>query len=227
MMSETKLKPEAVLDAVRLPLYFRGESICLGARFCSSSLAWPLAAQNASITGTVSDPQHAPIPDAAVTLTNVDMGIAIRANTDLEGNYEFVFVRPGNYIIGNDVQVATDAEVALGAGARVPLAARRLLGHRRRRRDRARGQALARPRRRRRDRPHGDQARRAQMSVRPPWLRRGVRGPRGDGGARPREARRGPQDRPLQADGAARPHAPHERHLGERAGARATSSRPS
>ena len=59
----------------------------------------PLAAQNASITGTVSDPQHAPIPNVSVTLTNVDMGIAVRANTDVEGNYEFGFVRPGNYII--------------------------------------------------------------------------------------------------------------------------------
>jgi hypothetical protein len=59
----------------------------------------PLAAQNASITGTVSDPQQAPIPNVSVTLTNIDMGIAVRANTDVEGNYEFEFVRPGNYII--------------------------------------------------------------------------------------------------------------------------------
>ena len=59
----------------------------------------PLVAQNASITGTVSDPQQAPIPNVSVTLTNVDMGIAVRANTDVEGNYEFGFVRPGNYII--------------------------------------------------------------------------------------------------------------------------------
>ncbi len=59
----------------------------------------PLAAQNASITGTVSDPQQAPIPDVSVTLTNVDMGIAVRANTNAIGNYEFGFVRPGNYII--------------------------------------------------------------------------------------------------------------------------------
>ncbi len=59
----------------------------------------PLAAQNASITGTVSDPQQAPIPNVLVTLTNVDRGIAVRAKTDVQGNYEFGFVRPGNYII--------------------------------------------------------------------------------------------------------------------------------
>ena len=58
-----------------------------------------LAAQTASITGTVSDPQQAPIPNVSVTLTNVATGIAVRANTDVEGNYEFGFVQPGNYII--------------------------------------------------------------------------------------------------------------------------------
>jgi hypothetical protein len=59
----------------------------------------PLAAQNAAITGTVSDPQQAPIPRVLVTLTNVDTGIAVRANTDMEGDYEFGFVRPGNYTL--------------------------------------------------------------------------------------------------------------------------------
>jgi hypothetical protein len=58
-----------------------------------------LAAQTASITGTVRDPQEAPIPNVSVTLTNVDMGIAVRGSTDLEGKFEFVFVRPGNYVI--------------------------------------------------------------------------------------------------------------------------------
>ena len=61
--------------------------------------ALPLVAQNASIAGTVSDPQQAPIPNVSVTLTNVDTGIAVRAYTDLEGHYEFGFVRPGYYSI--------------------------------------------------------------------------------------------------------------------------------
>jgi hypothetical protein len=59
----------------------------------------PLTAQYASITGTVSDPQQARVPNVSVILTNVDMGVAVHANTDMQGDYEFAFVRPGNYSI--------------------------------------------------------------------------------------------------------------------------------
>ena len=77
--------------------------------------------------------------------------------------------------VGNDVQVATEAEFQLGAGTRVLDPDRRLLGHRRRRRARPRRQALARPRRRRRDRPHGRQARRRQVPLRAQGLHGGLR----------------------------------------------------
>ena len=46
--------------------------------------------------------------------------------------------------LGNDVQVAVDGEFALGAGRDSSLAARRLVGHRRGRRDHPRRQAVAR-----------------------------------------------------------------------------------
>ena len=46
--------------------------------------------------------------------------------------------------LGNDVQVATDAEARLGAARELPLDARRLLGNGGRRRDRARRQAVGR-----------------------------------------------------------------------------------
>ena len=65
----------------------------------------------------------------------------------------------------------------------LPLAARRLLGHRRRRRADPRRQALARPRRRRRDRPHRRARERPALPLRPPRLPRGLRRARRDGGA--------------------------------------------
>jgi hypothetical protein len=62
-------------------------------------LILPLAAQNASITGTITDPQQAPIPSVPVALTNVDSGVSVSTQTDGEGNYEFPFVQPGNYSV--------------------------------------------------------------------------------------------------------------------------------
>lgn len=59
----------------------------------------PLFAQNASVTGTVTDPQQAAVPNAVVTLSNDATGVTVRATTDADGNYEFPFVQPGNYTL--------------------------------------------------------------------------------------------------------------------------------
>jgi hypothetical protein len=56
-------------------------------------------AQNASITGTVTDPQNAVIAAAAVTLSSLQTQVAQLTRTDENGNYEFPFVRPGSYSI--------------------------------------------------------------------------------------------------------------------------------
>src|SRR5262249_1232350 len=65
--------------------------LCLG--------AIPGLAQNASLVGTVHDPQQAVIPGVAVTLANADTGVEVTAQGDEMGNYEFPAVRPGNYSI--------------------------------------------------------------------------------------------------------------------------------
>jgi hypothetical protein len=59
----------------------------------------PLAAQNASITGTITDPQQATVPNVTVTLTNKATGVSVRTTTDAQGNYEFPFVQPGEYTV--------------------------------------------------------------------------------------------------------------------------------
>src|SRR5437899_1722157 len=62
-------------------------------------LALPLAAQNASLVGTVKDQQDAAMPNVTVTLTSVDTGVVSTTKTDAAGYYEFPFVKPGNYTL--------------------------------------------------------------------------------------------------------------------------------
>ena len=122
--------------------------------------------------------------------------------------------------VGNDVQVATDAEFKLGAGEPY----RSLIGvfwgtgvgggidSRR--------QTMARARRCRRDRAHGGQAGRTALRLWPSRVHRGLCGPRRHGGPSARESREGSQDRPIQADGEARADPADQRDLGACAGAR-------
>src|SRR5690349_4889081 len=59
--------------------------------------AFPLAAQNASLVGTVHDQQGGSIPNASITLTATETGVSQATKTDSEGNYEFPAVRPAIY----------------------------------------------------------------------------------------------------------------------------------
>lgn len=68
-----------------------------GVLLCLLFLSIPLAAQNASLAGTIKDPQDATMPNVTVTLSNLDTGVAQTSKTDGAGNYEFPTVRPGNY----------------------------------------------------------------------------------------------------------------------------------
>lgn len=50
-----------------------------------------------SIEGTVSDAAGAVVPDAQVTLTNIDTGVSRSAPTNAEGLFRFLALAPGNY----------------------------------------------------------------------------------------------------------------------------------
>ncbi len=52
-----------------------------------------------AITGTVMDAQHAVVPGASVTLTNVEQGVSKRASSNRQGIYEFKFLQPGRYSV--------------------------------------------------------------------------------------------------------------------------------
>src|ERR1017187_3138105 len=60
-------------------------------------LALPVSAQNASLVGTARDAQQSVMPNGAITLTNIQTGVSQTTKTDIEGNYEFPVVRPGDY----------------------------------------------------------------------------------------------------------------------------------
>jgi hypothetical protein len=51
------------------------------------------------ITGTVTDPSGATVPDATVTITNSGTGLSQSATTGSDGSYRFSLVPPGNYVI--------------------------------------------------------------------------------------------------------------------------------
>lgn len=53
----------------------------------------------ATLQGTVRDPAEAVVPDAKVTITNVDTGESRVVQTDATGRYVQPFLLPGNYRI--------------------------------------------------------------------------------------------------------------------------------
>ena len=58
---------------------------------------YPALAQYAAVTGTAHDPQQAAVANAAVTLQNLDTGIAQSTRTNESGTYEFSLIKPGQY----------------------------------------------------------------------------------------------------------------------------------
>src|ERR1041385_9378008 len=73
------------------------KSASITAAICLGLAVFPLAAQNASLVGTVKDQQGGVIPSATVTLTGTDTGVSQATATDSTGNYEFPAVRPATY----------------------------------------------------------------------------------------------------------------------------------
>ena len=66
---------------------------------CLVLSALPLAAQNASLAGTVTDQQGGSIPNTAITLTSADTGVSQSIKADGSGNFEFPTVRPATYTL--------------------------------------------------------------------------------------------------------------------------------
>jgi len=59
--------------------------------------AWAQTANTGTVSGVVTDPQDAVVPDAAVTLTNKDTRSTQKTTSKQDGHFLFVDVPPGNY----------------------------------------------------------------------------------------------------------------------------------
>ena len=97
----------------------------------SLAIASPAIAQlqGARIVGTIFDPQHAGIPGATVTVTNIATNVARTVATDREGNYVVTPLDPGTYkvtaaISGFQTTVREGVELTVGQAARVELRSR-------------------------------------------------------------------------------------------------------
>src|SRR5476649_1190144 len=93
------------------------------------SLGIPTASaqfDTASVVGTVKDTSGATVPDANVTLTNTQTGVSVIRTTSSDGNYEFVTVRPGVYLVsaeknGFSIALTDNVQVQVGARLRVDM----------------------------------------------------------------------------------------------------------
>jgi hypothetical protein len=67
--------------------------------FCSILEARAQTTTSGGLTGVVSDPSHAVVPDAVVELRDDDKGTIQTAKTDGDGVYRFFFLAPGKYTL--------------------------------------------------------------------------------------------------------------------------------
>ena len=80
----------------------------------------------ASVVGTVRDQSGASIPGAKVTLTSTETSISLTRTTATDGNYEFVTVRPGIYLVtaemtGFAMALTENVQVQVGGRMRVDM----------------------------------------------------------------------------------------------------------
>src|SRR5262245_5431087 len=95
---------------------------------CVLLLAAPARAQfeSGSVVGTVTDATGGVVSGAAVTLVSAATGVAITRSTGAEGEFEFVAIKPGLYVVsaekpGFSVALVDNVQVQVGSRPRVDL----------------------------------------------------------------------------------------------------------
>jgi hypothetical protein len=79
-------------------------------------LAGSCAAQNASLTGVVKDPQGGIMPNAIISLVDLGKQVGVKTLTNEAGAYEFLTLRPGTYELKAEAagfQISTVSPITL------------------------------------------------------------------------------------------------------------------
>ncbi len=93
--------------------------VCFSLFALFAGIVWGQAKTTAVVTGLVTDPSEAVIPNVKVVLSSKDTGLVLEASTDQIGRYQFPVVPPGAYTIrveapGFGVQTRTVGSVTVG-----------------------------------------------------------------------------------------------------------------
>src|SRR2546425_3748517 len=99
--------------------------ICLTALFLLASSALGQRGTNGSVEGTITDPEGAAVPGAALTLFNSDTGLKLEATSDENGLFHFPVVPVGSYRLiaehSGFAKYAANVTVDVGAAINVPV----------------------------------------------------------------------------------------------------------
>src|SRR5438046_9609985 len=74
-------------------------AVLLGAVVLFAVRAWAQTGTEGSILGTVADPTGAVMPDAAVTVTNIETGVSKKTVTDSNGYFQVLALQRGLYSV--------------------------------------------------------------------------------------------------------------------------------
>ena len=88
--------------------------ICLVLSF---SIAVVAQGTTASLSGTVKEPSGKPVPNAKVSLKNVSTGQTAETQADVQGNYHFAELAPGQYEVSTSADGFTPKTTAVAVAA--------------------------------------------------------------------------------------------------------------
>ncbi|WP_260702905.1 TonB-dependent receptor [Edaphobacter flagellatus] len=86
---------------------------------------WSQTISTAQLSGTVHDPSGAVVPGASVTIADASKGFSRSATSDGEGNYQFLLLPPGTYVVtvtATGFAKLTSSNVVLTVGEQAQLA---------------------------------------------------------------------------------------------------------